>query len=83
MFQSGRTDVLGRITFLPDQAGEWRVKVYSEDGHGVDLVLPLDEHSEASGMDQPLFTRYARIVAGVGIILGVFGLISLVRRRGT
>ena len=29
-FQTGRTDALGRLIFLPDRAGMWRVKVFSE-----------------------------------------------------
>ncbi len=82
-FQTGRTDALGHITFLPDRAGNWRVKVYSEDGHGADLTLSVDEHLQARRADAPLFPRYIGILTGIGVILGVFGLISLVRRRGT
>ena len=38
-FQVGRTDAHGRLVFLPDRAGTWRIKAFSEDGHGVDFSL--------------------------------------------
>ena len=33
-FQTGRTDKLGRISLLPDREGVWRIKIFSESGHG-------------------------------------------------
>ena len=33
-FQTGRSDELGRVSFVPDRAGEWRIVVSTEDGHG-------------------------------------------------
>jgi nickel transport protein len=80
-FQTGRSDALGRILFLPDRAGAWRIKVYSEDGHGGEFVVSVDEHLQASNRDAPLFSRHIRIFVGIGVILGVFGCISLVRRK--
>lgn len=38
-FQSGTTDAAGRIVFLPDRSCTWRVKVFSEDGHGADFTF--------------------------------------------
>lgn len=35
-FQVGRTDQLGRLSFLPDRAGLWRIDVV--DGHGHEVV---------------------------------------------
>lgn len=78
--QAGRTDAKGRIAFLPERAGAWRIKAYSEDGHGLDIALSTD----AAGLvasDQPLYERYARILVGLGLILGLFGFISLYLKR--
>jgi nickel transport protein len=80
-FQTGRTDALGRLTLLPDRAGSWRIKVHSEDGHGAELTLSMDEHGRVDSVPQPFFTRYAALLTGLGIIFGVFGLISLLLRR--
>ena len=83
-FQVGRTDALGRIVFLPDRAGTWRVKAFSEDGHGADLSLTTGAQGAIESADRPLFERHARLVVGVSINFGIFGLLSLfARRRGT
>lgn len=78
--QVGRTDARGRIAFLPERAGAWRIKAYSEDGHGLDFALTTDAASIVAS-DQPLYERYGRIVVGVALILGLFGFISLYLKR--
>jgi len=83
-FQVGRTDALGRIVFLPDRAGTWRIKAFSEDGHGADISLTTGAQGAVESVDRPLFERHARLVVGVSIIFGIFGLVSLfARRKGT
>jgi len=81
-FQVGRTDVKGRLVFLPDRPGTWRVKAFSEDGHGVDISVTTDAKGGVEGATEPRFDRHARIIMGVALIFGIFGLINLfVRRR--
>ncbi len=81
-YQVGRTDGQGRIAFLPDRAGVWRVKSFSEDGHGLDFKLETDAAAALTDSEKPAFERYSRIAVGVAIILGLFGLLSLyVKRR--
>ena len=81
-FQVGRTDVKGRLVFLPDRPGTWRVKAFSEDGHGVDISVTTDAKGGVEGATEPPLDRHARIIVGVALIFGIFGLISLfVRRR--
>jgi nickel transport protein len=79
--QVGRTDHLGRIAFLPDRAGRWRVKAFSEDGHGLDFTLETDERQILREEEKPLYERYQRIAVGLAVILGLFGLLMLVYRR--
>jgi len=80
-FQVGRTDRLGRIIFVPDTTATWRVRAFSEDGHGVDLrVDPLLPDS-IEGSESASSSRSTRFVLGLGIILGVFGIIALFRAR--
>ena len=81
-FQQGRTDALGRIVWQPDRAGEWRVRAFSEDGHGVDLTLQVDETGTATAAHGRL-EDYALVLAGLAIILGLFGLVGLLTRRKT
>ena len=80
-FQVGRTDAMGRVVFVPDVAGEWRLKAFSEDGHGTDFTFETDAGGTAIGSDQPLIRRYSMICVGVAIILGMFGLLSLFAKR--
>ncbi|MCU0841204.1 MAG: ABC transporter permease [Thiobacillaceae bacterium] len=79
--QVGRTDHLGRIAFLPDKAGRWRVKAISEDGHGLDFSLDTDAAATLASSDKPLYERYGRIVVGVALLLGLFGFLNLYVKR--
>lgn len=80
-YQVGRSDALGRVVFLPDRAGEWRVKAFAEDGHGVDVILYTDEQARVELRDTPVFERYGRILVGVALILGIFGFLNLYLRK--
>jgi nickel transport protein len=79
--QVGRTDARGRIAFLPDQAGKWRIKAFTEDGHGLDITLETDASAALTGADKPFYDRYGRILVGVAVILGLFGLLNLYVKR--
>lgn len=57
-FLSGMTDVHGRVVFLPDEAGQWKVRVAGADGHGAVVTIAVD--STAVGMtDQPAAAVYS------------------------
>jgi len=79
-FQVGRTDAHGRVVFVPDAVGEWRLKVQSEDGHGEDIRLSTGQPGERTSAEQPFFDRHARALTGVGLLFGLFGLVSLFYR---
>lgn len=79
--QVGRTDAAGRIAFLPPQPGRWRVKAWSGDGHGLEFTLESGPATAPVEVDKPLYERHARIVAGVALILGLFGIMSLYVKR--
>jgi len=80
-YQVGRTDSQGRIAFLPDRAGDWRIKAISEDGHGLDFTLKSDAAAQVASPDKPAYERYSRIVVGIAVILGLFGFLSLYVRE--
>jgi nickel transport protein len=80
-FQVGRTDARGRLVFLPDRAGTWRIKAFSEDGHGADLSITTGAQGAVESADPSLFERHSRLVVGVSIIFGLFGVASLLARR--
>ncbi len=80
-YQVGRTDSQGRIAFLPDRAGAWRVRAISQDGHGLDFTLASDAAAYIESSEKPLYERYGRIVVGIALILGLFCLLSLLARK--
>lgn len=80
-YQLGRTDGQGRIAFLPDQAGRWRLIAFSEDGHGLDIRFTTDAMARLSGLDKPFHERHASVFVGVALILGLFGFLMLFVRK--
>lgn len=80
-YQNGHTDQEGRIVFLPDRPGTWQIKTYSEDGHGLSITLETDAAHRPSGIQRPLLERYAQPLVGLGVLFGLFGLVSLFYRR--
>jgi nickel transport protein len=79
--QTGRSDALGRIAFVAPEPGRYTLRSWSEDGHGALLSLEAGPGAGApapSGADRGL-----KILAGVGILFGVFGVLALLKRRTT
>ena len=82
-FQVGRTDQQGRLVFLPDRPGQWRIKVFSQDGHGRDFSITTDARGGIERAERPVVSRNLRILIGAALVFGLFGLIDLfARRRG-
>ncbi len=88
---AGRTDRFGRVVFVPDRPGDWRVRVWSEDGHGLDLRVPVpasliaDTASVSSPPGEqrgPGVPRLVRIIIGVVILMAVAWLVAPHRRGG-
>lgn len=79
--QVGRTDAEGRITFLPHREGRWRMKAFSEDGHGVDLTIETGPSGTLAAAPATAVSHSRKLVTGISVIFGIFGLISLFLRR--
>ena len=81
-FQVGRTDRLGRVVFAPDRSGTWRVKVTTADGHGAEVPVEVDVSLFAvTGESTRPRTQVSKIITGIGVLLGIFGVVALVQRR--
>lgn len=94
-YQTGRTDPSGRIVFLPDSSVTWRIKAFSEDGHGLDINIETEnpvQHADTSvvsadTLDGLLAVKKApvgtgtRIIMILALIFGVFGVVSLFVRK--
>jgi len=65
----GLTDDLGRLGFTPDAPGTWIVDVWTPDGHGAHIVVPVDTDSRLPA--SRTVPRSGGILIGFGLILGV------------
>jgi nickel transport protein len=83
-FQSGRVNARGEVSFRPDMAGEWHVRVVTEDGHGTVVRLDIDAAgvvvAERNGHAHA-HEYWFRVFAALGYLLGAFGLLVLWRAR--
>ena len=75
-FAVGRTDALSRLSFLPNAKGDWKVKVFSEDGHGKIINVEVDENIEVK-RDANSGNTLLKALIGIIILLGVFGFIYI------
>ena len=82
-FQTGVTDALGRLAFLPDREGSWRVRVFSPDGHGLDLTIEVG----ADGVVRPIgpspAERAVRLALWGALGAGALGILFRWNRRKT
>ena len=85
-FQVGRVNLLGEVAFRPDEPGTWRLRVFTEDGHGADVTLEIDAVgavATTSGGHGHAHGHWSRVLVALGYLLGVFGLFALWRQRRT
>jgi nickel transport protein len=83
-FQSGRVNARGEVSFRPDREGSWRIRVFTEDGHGTVIELGVDETggiAATQGHHEHPGSYWLRALAALGYIFGVFGVLVLWRQR--
>lgn len=74
--QVGNTDARGRVVFMADAAGQWRLKAWSADGHGVDFGFAaptVQARAAAVDASDPKPDRTSLMLFGLGLILSLFG----------
>ena len=79
--QKGRTDKNGFVSFLPDRAGTWLIKVFGESDHGyhgAQIEVSVSESLFMESFKKPLAAMHTKAF----IIGWVFGLWSLRRAKG-
>ncbi len=79
-FQVGRTDKLGRIIFLPNKSGQWRVKAISQDGHGIDKEIYINENSYVRENNNTRF-YYLKLAVGIFLIVVIYIALNYIFRR--
>lgn len=80
-FLAGRTDANGRLAFVPDRPGDWRVRAFSEDGHGGDFTVTTGGEAGDTTPAAGGIGVLGGLALGLSLIFGTFGLWSLFLRR--
>ncbi|PVV12023.1 MAG: hypothetical protein B6D77_06000 [gamma proteobacterium symbiont of Ctena orbiculata] len=80
-YQTGQTDALGRVVFIPGDLLQWRLRVFSEDGHGVDKTFELTAAGAIHSHDDHGYSHITKLILGIGILLSVFGVVMLFVKR--
>ena len=82
--QTGRTDKNGFVAFVPDRQGIWKVKVLGESAHGfhgVTTEIKVDQDLHLESFRKPLAAAYTKLVTGISLIIGLFGIYALILSR--
>jgi nickel transport protein len=82
--QTGRTDKNGFACFIPDRAGLWKVKVLGESSHGfhgATVEVKVDKNLNLESFKKPLAATYSKLITGISLIIGLFGLYALIKSR--
>lgn len=83
-YQVGRTDRRGCVSILPDRPGDWRIKVLGESAHGfhgITIEVKVNEAFLVESFSKPLLATHTKLITGVALIFGVFGLYALWKSR--
>lgn len=73
-FQTGMTDRRGYFSFVPEQAGEWRVVVDDEEGHRREIKVTIPAaYGETTARGKGEMARWERAVLGVAMLFGATG----------
>jgi nickel transport protein len=83
--QTGRTDKNGFLGFVPDRPGTWRLQVWGESSHGfhgLTTDIQVDQALNLESFSKPLVATYTKLVTGISVTFGLFGLYALWASRG-
>ncbi len=82
--QIGRTDKNGYLSFFPDRAGLWKVKVLGESSHGfhgVTINVKINKAFNVESFSKPLVAQYTKLITGISLIFGIFGMYAFLMSR--
>jgi len=79
---TGTTDRTGRVVIFGDAPGRWKLRAFSEDGHGIALEFDRGAASDAEPAPETVNSRAAIPKwVGVVVIFAVFAALRQAKRR--
>ena len=81
--QTMRTDELGRVAFVPNQQGQWRVVVSDNQGHRAEAKINVTQNLNLNNNNNLISQQdiYIRAVLGVSLLFNIAAIILLRRRK--
>ena len=82
--QTGRTDKNGFLAFVPDRAGTWKIRLWGESSHGYHgftTEVKVDKDFNLESFSKPLLATHTKLITGLSLIFGIFGIYALLRSR--
>lgn len=82
--QKGQTDEFGKFAFLPSKSGKYHAQIIANSDHGehkIEFDFEINSDFNISKYDELAFVKYQGILSVIGIIFGIFGVISLIKTR--
>lgn len=81
VFQSGLTDKNGRLSFVPDAGGEWKVEVTDDTGHAASVIVKAGQVSDVNSASGNSLNKFQKIIMAVCVIWGAAGTALYFRSR--
>lgn len=82
--QKGKTDKNGIISFYPDKKGLWTIVITDDTEHGIHkktIELKVEDEFKTQQAKMNFVEKYSKVIAGIGLIIGIFGFIVLIKNR--
>jgi len=80
IFSQGELDKLGRVLFLPNEPGKWKIEVDDGMGHGIIKEIEIKDVKNIV-FSKSSYPLYLKILTGLGIIFGLTGIIFYIIGR--
>lgn len=80
----GSCDERGVFAFVPPREGTYRAYVSGSSDHGEhtqEFSFEVGKDFSLTDYKQPLYERYSGVLSAVGVLLGLFGILSLIKAR--
>jgi len=81
IFAEGLTDKKGRILFMPDEKGKWRIEVDDGMGHGFIESFNIEKPGESVITHKGSNPLYLRFITGISLIVGFTGIFFYIIAR--
>jgi len=81
IFAEGMTDKKGRILFMPDKKGKWKIEVRDELGHGFTKTFNIENLEEPAMTQKGNIPFYLKFITGISLIIGFTGIFFYITAR--